>query len=202
MTLLNHLTMIILLDCPFSIKRYIAQLHRYNQDVECPRCHKRMRKHGSYKRNVVYKKNIYPIPVLRRRCKGCNVTCSLLPCFVRAWSRFANHIREGLGRWHLIGIPLYRLPHYLETVGISLRTLYRWKSTWGKKFEAWLILQRRRLVIEYDQGDGLLGLYRFGMTSEQERVITLSLFLRDIPFPRVGALVSKVNLLLPPEERW
>jgi hypothetical protein len=194
--------MIILLDCVISIKRYLKQLHMCDQDIECPHCHTQMRKHGSYERQVVYKRNLYRIPVLRRRCKACHITCSLLPCFVQPWQRFANHIREGVGRWYLTGTPLYRLPHYFETVGLSLRSLYRWKSKWGEKFRIWLIIQRRRLANDYDQGDGILGLYRLGLTSEQEREITLSLFLGDFPFPRVGTLVTKINLLLPPEDRW
>lgn len=82
--------MVILTECSPIINRYIKEIHRLKMEkVTCPCCDRRLRKHGSYKRNVVFKRRVYTIPVARLRCPSCDVTFSFLPYFLSPWKRFA-----------------------------------------------------------------------------------------------------------------
>ncbi|WP_429776215.1 DUF6431 domain-containing protein [Brevibacillus agri] len=195
----------ILLDCSIRIKKYLTQLHSHEAEVVCPTCQKRMRKHGSYSRQVVYKSRTYLIPVQRRCCRGCKITLSLLPCFLIPWARFANHIREFMGRWLFQGIPLACLPERLTTTQtsiLSLRTLYRWKGTLKKKFQDWWVKQRAELAHQFEEEEGLLDLYRNGMNTEQELRLLFSLFLGEERAMRKGHLFSRMNLRLSDTVFW
>jgi transposase-like protein len=197
--------MIILLECPLSINRYIKEIHTYESEVKCPYCDRRLRKHGSYQRSIVFKRRIYTIPVLRRRCPSCDVTFSLLPCFTSPGMTFANHIREYMGRWLLAGACLSELPERLSTAEVSivsLRTLQRWRAKLFKRGEDWFLKQRLLLANEYEDGDGILALYREGLHSRQEIELLLTFFLGSTSLPRKGSIISKMNLRLPPAIRW
>lgn len=196
--------MSILLKCTYSIKRYIEEIHHFNEDVNCPQCQRKSRKHGHYKRNVIFKRVTYRIPVLRRRCPHCNITFSLLPFFVIPWNSFSNTLREFCGRLFFQRVPITHFPDYFSWNNapvVSLRTLFRWKARFLTHWKSWKVNQRSRLAREYELGEGLLPLYRKGMNTEQERNLLLSASLAD-KLPRKGRLLSAMNLVLPPSGRW
>jgi Domain of unknown function (DUF6431) len=195
----------ILISFSLCINRYFQEILSFNADTFCPCCGRRLRKHGSYKRTVVLKHGVYVIPILRRRCPSCDVTFSLLPSFITPFMRFANHIREFLGRWLLAGVPLVRLPERLSTESVSivsLRTLYRWKRRLQSRFVAWWLEQRTAAAISPDLLESLLDSYRDGMNSEQERYLLFTHFFRGKRVPRMGKLLSMINLQVPPQVRW
>ncbi|WP_269082503.1 DUF6431 domain-containing protein [Aneurinibacillus tyrosinisolvens] len=198
--------MIILLECAYSIKKYIRNIYRYEIEVVCPCCGERMRKHTGYKRNVICKTKVYEIPVLRRRCRHCKKVYSLLPSFIIPYERFANHIREYMGLWVREGVPIAHLPVRLTTENVSivsLRTLYRWQAKIKAKVHNWMHRQRAIVAARYEEGEGLLPLYREGMNSKQEQRLLLSLFFNQAGnLPRMGTLFSKLNLRLPYLEMW
>lgn len=193
--------MSILLECPLTIKKYIKFIETFDEDVLCPCCGQRTRKHGKYEKTVHSKHQSYRIPILRRRCTKCNKTYSLMPCFTFPWGRFVNHIYEFLGRWLMEGIPVCRLCERLTTSSVSivsLKTLYRWKyrilDFWGK----WWIEQRRILAIEFQDDEGILPLYRKGLSSNDELRFLLSLFFEDKgTVPCKGRLFSMFNIRQP-----
>nr|WP_194269188.1 DUF6431 domain-containing protein [Anaerobacillus isosaccharinicus]QOY36586.1 hypothetical protein AWH56_002585 [Anaerobacillus isosaccharinicus] len=74
--------MIILLDSPRSIKKYNDSINKYDVELRCPCCGRRMKKHGKYKRWVHMKHQSSIIFVLRRRCGSCDRTFSLLLVFL------------------------------------------------------------------------------------------------------------------------
>jgi hypothetical protein len=198
--------MIILLECSLNINRYIKEILADKREIACPCCSRRLRKHGSYERRVVWRRRIHTIPILRRRCPSCDVTFSLLPCFLIPGMRFANHIREFMARWLGVGLPLAQLPAKLSSVTVSVlsvRTLRRWKAVLWNRWEKWLLKQRTKLAITVDDGAGLLPLYREGLNSEQERHLLLaSFFSPHHVLPPPGAVLSAMNLRLPPHMRW
>lgn len=197
--------MIILLECSLSINRYIKEIQEDKWEISCPCCNRRLRKHGRFERRVVWKRRIHTIPILRRRCPSCDVTYSLLPCFLMPWMRFANHIREFAARWLGIGLPLAQLPAKLSSLAVSVmsvRTLHRWKAALWKRWEKWL-LKRRTELATIDDSASLLSLYREGLTSEQERSLLLASFFGSRhALPPPGAILSFMNLRLPPHMRW
>ncbi|WP_437177758.1 DUF6431 domain-containing protein [Heyndrickxia coagulans] len=95
----------ILLECPLSIKRYIKFVETFNDEVFCPCCGRKLRKHGKYNKTIHFKHRSFRIPIMRRRFPDCRKAFSLMPCFTSPWARFANHIYEFLGRWLMEGVP-------------------------------------------------------------------------------------------------
>jgi hypothetical protein len=197
--------MFILLESSILINRYIKEIQQLNREQKCPKCERQLRRHGHYKRTVFFKCRSFSIPILRRRCPSCDVTYSLLPFFLRPWMRFANHVRELFGRWLWMGVPLAQLPHKLSSMNISIlsvRTLHRWKAQLKGLWEEWFLQQRIELARQVEEGEGLLPLYREGMGSVQEREFLVSCFLGEDRMPRTGAVLSQMNLQLPPDRRW
>ncbi|QOY34645.1 DUF6431 domain-containing protein [Anaerobacillus isosaccharinicus] len=190
--------MIILLDSPRSIKKYNDSINKYDVELRCPCCGRRMKKHGKYKRWVHMKHQSSIIFVLRRRCGSCDRTFSLLPCFLTPWSRFSNVFREFIARWLLMGVPLTHLTKRLShcTVPIiSLRTLRRWKMKLTSRFNQWIAKQRVRLAHDYQAGDDLLELYRKGISLIQECELYFKiLFHGKKHIPGKGKLFSSLNL--------
>lgn len=137
----------ILLECSFSIKKYIKFVANFDKVVYCPCCGRITRRHGHYERTIHFKHQSFRIPIMRRRCPDCNKTFSLIPCFTFPWGRFANHIFEFLSRWLLEGIPISRLAEYLTTTAVSvvsLKALYRWKRQFHDLWGKWWINQRKK----------------------------------------------------------
>ena len=192
------LIMTILLDCPFTFKKYMRFIETYDGDVFCPCCGRITRKHGKYEKTVHFKHQSFRIPIMRRRCPDCNKTFSLMPSFSFSWARFANHIYEFLVRWLLAGVPISKLAEWLTSSSvsvISLKTLYRWKKRFFNLLEKWLICQRKEWVMEFQEGDGFLALYRQGMSTNQEIHVLLSFYFgQGDNFPRIGKLFSVMNL--------
>jgi transposase-like protein len=195
------LTMSILLECPLPFKKYMKFIETFDEDIFCPCCGRLTRKHGKYEKTIHFKHQSFRIPVMRRRCPDCSKTYSLMPCFSLSWGRFANHIYEFLGRWLMEGVPISKLAEWLTTSSvsvISLKTLYRWKKRfldlWGK----WWINQRKQWAEEYQEDDGLLSLYRQGMSSIQEIHLLLSFYFGEKgSVPSSGRLFSMINLRQP-----
>lgn len=200
----DSLPMPILLECYLNINRYKKEICLFNEEIPCPCCHRKLRKHGQYERDVIFRNKSYTIPILRRRCTRCNKTFALIPCFIIPWGRFANPVRELLCRWLFKGISFTHLLNRLCTNGIpilSSRTLYRWKAKFLDRWDTWFHEQRTLFAKEFEGGDGVLVLYREGMNAEQERETLLTFFLGKW-LPRKGAVLSKMNLRLPPSLRW
>lgn len=198
--------MSILLECRLSINKYIQEISSLSEDVACPCCGRRLQHHARYERSVIWKKRMRHIPVLRKRCPRCDKTFSLLPHFVTSGIRFANHIREFLGRYLLRGDSLSRLPERLSSTVVSIlsiRTLRRWKAMLKKRWETWWSEQQKTIASMPEWEDLLLELYRNDLSEEQERNVFISLFLhRTGNALRTGAVISTFNLLLLPTERW
>lgn len=188
----------ILLECPLTIKKYMKFIDSFNEEIFCPCCGRLTRKHGKYEKTIHFKHQSSRIPIMRRRCPDCNKTFSLMPCFTFPWGRFANHIYEFLGRWLMEGVPINRLAELLTTSSVSvvsLKTLYRWKLRIMGFLGKWWIDQRKRWVIEFQGGDGLLSLYRKGINSSEELQLLLSFYFDGIDsVPCKGRIVSRINL--------
>lgn len=169
----------ILLDCPLTIKKYIRFVETYNENTFCTCCGRLTRKHGKYEKTVHFKHQSFRIPIMRRRCPDCRKTFSLIPCFSLSRARFANHIYEFFVRWLLAGVPISQLAEWLTTSSVSvvsLKTLYRWKKHFFDFLEKWWISQRKEWTLKFQEGDGLLSLYRKGMSSNQEIHLLLSFY--------------------------
>jgi transposase-like protein len=195
------LTMPILLDCPFTIKKYMIFVKTYHEDTFCPCCGRITRRHGKYEKTVHFKYQSFRIPIMRRRCPDCNKTFSLMPCFSHSWARFANHIYEFFVRWLMAGIPISQLTEFLTTSSvsvISLKTLYRWKKRFFDSLGKWWIRRRQEWAAEFQEADGVLSLYREGMSSNQEIHFLLSFYFGEIEsVPGKGRLFSMINLRQP-----
>jgi hypothetical protein len=193
--------MSILLECPITFKKYMVFIETFNKDIECPCCGRVTRKHGKYEKTIHFKHQSFRIPILRRRCPTCKKTFSLMPCFTFPWGRFANHIYEFFGRWLMEGIPLCRLGEWLTTTSVSilsLKTLYRWKRRFQDLWGKWLIYQRKKWILEFQEGDGLLSLYRHGLNSKEEiRLLLFFFFSENSSIPQKGKLLTILNLRQP-----
>ena len=190
--------MSILLDWPFTFKKYMKFIDAYNEDVFCPCCGRKTRRHGKYEKTVHFKHQSFRIPIMRRRCPDCDKTFSLMPCFSFRWGRFANHIYEFFGRWLLEGVPIGQLADRLSTASvsvISLRTLYRWKKGLFDFWGEWWINQRKEMAEEFQEGDGFLSFYRQEINSAQELHMLLVYSFGGInSIPRKGRLFSMIKL--------
>lgn len=205
-TSLNH--MIILLEYRYSINRYCKEINNRELNIPpCPRCSRKLRRHTnrSVLRNVVVRKRVYRIPIIRLRCPRCDETFSLIPSFVTPYNSYANYIREFVGRWVLSGIPMTHILRFLTAIEdfaiVSLRTLHRWKRKWKTRFEKWYLTTRSLMASDMESSSDLLELYRNGMDSEQERTLVFSHFLSNSSL-RQGKLLNIFNLRVPPAERW
>ena len=191
----------ILLECPLTIKKYKRFVKTFNEEILCPCCGRKTRKHGKYKKTIHFKHQSFRIPIMRRRCPDCKKTFSLMPCFTFPWGRFAIHIYEFLGRWLINGIPISQLAELLTTSSVSvvsLKTLYRWKLRFQELWGNWWIGQRKKWIAEFKDGEGLLSLYRKGMSSIQEIQLLLSFFFnKNGSIPCKGRLLSMINLRQP-----
>lgn len=202
-------TMTILLEYRFSINRYCEEITTLALDIPCPCCNRKLRRHttNSKTRDVVTNTKVYRIPIIRLRCPKCDKTFSLIPSFIAPYNAYANYIRELIGRWLLSGIPMVRILQCLCAVSncpiVSLRSLYRWKRRWWRRFESWYLNTRSRMATAYESSRVLLDLYINGMDSKQERSLVFSYYLATkAPLPQVGKLLDAFNLHTPPAERW
>lgn len=196
--------MSILLQHFKSIKHYVTSIEHASIDVACPCCDRRLWKHGSYQRTVHYKHQSYVIPILRFRCPDCKKTHALIPCFIKPWARFANHIWEFLGRYLLEGIPMCQLPELLSserTSIISLKTIYRWTAQIKERTSSWRKEQRFSFLCDEGAGDSLLALYRHGMRTDEEWVFFLFHFFEG-NIPKRGSIFTHINLQLPSPRYW
>lgn len=194
-------TVPILLECPLTIKKYIKFVEAFDEEVFCPCCGRRTRKHGKYEKTIHFKHQSFRIPIMRRRCPDCNKTFSLMPCFTFPWGRFANHIYEFLGRWLLEGTPVCQLAEWLTTSSVSvvsLKTLYRWKHRLLEIFGKWWMDQRKKWASEFQEGEGVLSFYRQGIRSDEEIQLLLSFFFgENASVPCKGRLFSMINIRQP-----
>ena len=96
------------------------------------------------------------------------------------------------------GVPICRLSDWLTTSSvsvISLKTLYRWKRRFQNLLEEWWVAQRKKLASEFQEDDGILSLYRRGMSSTHEIQLLLSFFFGGkASVPCMGRLFSMFNL--------
>lgn len=193
--------MIILLECPLTIKKYMNFIEAYNESVCCPCCGRLTRRHGKHEKTIHYKTKSYRIPILRRRCPDCDKTFSLMPCFTIPWGRFANHIYEFMGRWLIEGIPISQLAEWLTSCAVSvlsLKTLYRWKRLFQDFWGKWWMDQRKKWITEFSEGEGVLSFYRQGMSSNEETHLLLSFYFNGVDtVPCKGRLFSMINLRQP-----
>jgi hypothetical protein len=192
--------MIIVLEYVLSINRYIKDFEHSNLEVVdcCPCCKRKLWKHATYKRSLLFKRKIYTIPIRRMRCSSCRKTFSLMPFFVTPWMPFANHIREYMGRWLFMGIPLSHLPEKLSSTNVSilsLRTLYRWKARLRDFWKPWYLQQRTAWATSTS---GLLPLYRHGIDSVQEREMIFRFYFGTDRLPRQGSYLNWLHLQLTP----
>ncbi|MBD8071281.1 hypothetical protein [Bacillus sp. PS06] len=99
------------------------------------------------------------------------------------------------------GVPVFRLSDWLTTSSvsvISLKTLYRWKHQFQDFWGSWWIEQRKRLVFDFQEGDGVLSVYRGGMSSNEELQLLLTFFFgKNTQVPCKGRLFSMLNLRQP-----
>lgn len=192
--------MIILLEYPLNIKKYMKVIETFDEDVFCPCCGRVTRKHGQYERTVHFKTKSYRISIMRRRCPDCDITVSLLPCFIFPWGRFANYIYEFFGRWLAEGIPISQLAEMLTTPAVSVvssKTLYRWKRRYKNLWGKWILGQRKKWSSEFQEGEGLLPFYRLGLTSNEEIQLLLTFYFGESRVPCKGRLFSRINLRQP-----
>ena len=128
--------MVIVLPLLVAIKEYLAKYGDKSPDMEivCPRCGRRLRRHGRYFRNVVLGAVLYRVPVYRRFCPRCRRTFSLCPCFLRPYSQFALPVHEAAARLLVSGRSpdgiAERLCQGPQTGGVSGRTILRWQRRW------------------------------------------------------------------------
>lgn len=189
----------ILLDCPPTFKKYMKFIETFNMDISCPCCGRVTRKHGKYEKTIHFKHQSYRISILRRRCPDCNKTFSLMPSFSIPWGRFGNHLYEVFVRWILEGIPVHRLAEWVTTASVSVvshKTLYRWKRRFEDFIVSWLVDQRKRLAAEFAEGDGVLSLYRQGLSTKEELQLLLAFYFYEVgsSVPGIGRVLSVLNV--------
>jgi hypothetical protein len=99
------------------------------------------------------------------------------------------------------GGSIWQLAEWLTTSSvsvISLKTLYRWKKCFFNLWGKWWINQRRELVEECQEGDGLLSFYRQEMNSTQKIHLLLYFYFGgNESIPCKGRLFSMINLRQP-----
>jgi len=128
--------MVIVLPLLVSIKEYLGKYSNRSPDIEirCPRCGRRLRRHGRYFRRVVLGTVLYRIPVYRRLCPCCRKTFSLCPCFLRPYNQFALPVHEAAARLLVQGRSPGHISECLcqgpEAGGVSGRTILRWQRRW------------------------------------------------------------------------
>ena len=137
--------MVIVLPLLVAIKEYLAKYGDKSPDMEivCPRCGRRLRRHGRYFRSVVLGAVLYRVPVYRRFCPCCRRTFSLGDppqvgaCFLRPHSQFALPVHEAAARLLVSGKSpdgiAERLCQGPETGGVSGRTVLRWQKRWREQ---------------------------------------------------------------------
>ena len=131
--------MVIVLPLLVAIKEYLAKYGDKSPDMEivCPRCGRRLRRHGRYFRSVVLGAVLYRVPVYRRFCPHCRHTFSLCPCFLRPYSQFALPVHEAAARLLVSGRSPGRIAERLcpgpTTGGVSGRTILRWQKRWSEQ---------------------------------------------------------------------
>jgi len=128
--------MVIVLPMLAAIKEYLRKYGDKSPDMElaCPRCGRRLRRHGRYFRRVVLGTVLYRIPVYRRLCPRCRKTFSLCPCFLTPYSQFALPVHEAAARLLVQGRSPGHISERLcqgsEAGGVSGRTILRWQRHW------------------------------------------------------------------------
>ncbi|MFD2615930.1 hypothetical protein [Terrilactibacillus laevilacticus] len=104
----------------------------------------------------------------------------------------------------MVGVPVCQLAEWLTTSSVSvvsLKTLYRWKRRFQDLWGNWWINQRKKWVSEYIEDEGLLSVYRNGISSNSEIQLLLSFFFAENgSVPCKGRLFSKINLRQPLSE--
>ena len=131
--------MVIVLPLLVAIKEYLAKYGDKSPDMEivCPRCGRRLRRHGRYFRSVVLGAVLYQIPIYRRFCPRCRRTFSLCPWLLRPYSQFALPVHEAVARLLVSGKSpdgiAERLCQGPETGGVSGRTVLRWQKRWREQ---------------------------------------------------------------------
>jgi Domain of unknown function (DUF6431) len=198
----------ILLEFPSRLNAYNKEIRSAKlDDVFCPCCGRKLRRHAYDERTVVWKHRTRTVILLRMRCPSCDETHTIIPSFLLPWQRFANHIREFFGRMLLMGVPLSLLAESLTSWVssiVSIRTLWRWKKTLKEKWLSWLETMRESAAAQPGWDDLLLDLHRGKGDIVQEMRLLLAFFfgIRDEPVPPPGAVLNRLNLYLPPNERW
>lgn len=131
--------MVIVLQLVMSVKQYL-QAYGSKSPAEaqgCPRCGRRLRRHGRYWRSVVYDQGRERVPIYRYLCPPCRETFSLLPAFLRPYSHFAFEVREAAARMLAAGEKVAVVAEQLcqdhQAGGISGRTLCRWLQGWRQR---------------------------------------------------------------------
>jgi transposase-like protein len=131
--------MVIVLPWLAAIKEYLREYVDKSPDMEirCPRCGRRLRRHGRYFRNVVLGAVLYQIPIYRRFCPRCRRTFSLCPWLLRPYSQFALPVHEAAARLLVSGKSPDGIAERLcpgpTTGGVSGRTILRWQKRWREQ---------------------------------------------------------------------
>lgn len=145
--------LLIVLPLLVGIKDYLGEFGDRSPGMEifCPRCGRRLRRHGRYFRMMVLGKALYRIPIYRRFCPRCKRTFGLCPHFLRPQSQFALGVREASMRLLLqqkspasIAESICQGP---KAGGISERTILRWQKRWNDGAADWLSHLSARILV-------------------------------------------------------
>mgnify|MGYP000942764416 CR=1 FL=1 len=104
----------------------------------CRRCQSeaKFHKHGEYKRTIITIGEPLEITVFRFKCSSCNMTCSILPPFLRRNHIAALDVQEQVTLRHIQGISLRIISEQLPAqLAFSEKTLWRWKKYWQKRLD-------------------------------------------------------------------
>lgn len=108
--------MTVLVKVAYSINGCIKESDSVTGDISYSCYGHRLRKRDRNEHSVVWERQSFRIPILRRCCSCRDMIFSLLLSFISPYISFANHVRNFLVRWLLV---LDRLAMRLSTTAVS-----------------------------------------------------------------------------------
>ena len=109
----------------------ISLINWWNAQPRCINCGKKYTRHSFYSRGMFTKLGLIDISIQRARCKTCNVTHAILPCFIIPYSRFLSKIKGAAIKGHAEGLSAEKIADQLGLIDSRIIKIW-WKKFSGK----------------------------------------------------------------------
>lgn len=158
-----------------SVKEYLGAYLHERPDVPacCPTCRGIMSPWGRYFRYCCDGDDLVQVPIYRYRCSPCNITCSLLPCFLSPYLPHPVRVREHAMRSYVKEEPIEKVA---EEVDVEPRTVSRWVKRLSSLF-------------------GDLSTYFLGVLASRQEPIRLPKDNPTTPRKRIGTLLCLAEMV-------